>query len=95
MEVFKLDLVVTAYDLTLTGLSLNGDLPVKWHLFIKTNKNLDYHHYSMRRTEMGNKKKFMDKNRLFLIRNCGNRHFKIPTTIFLEIPSRRHVLRPT
>lgn len=53
MEVFKLNLTVTSYDLTLTGLSLNGDLPVKWYLFIRPNKNLDYQHYEMRRTEMG------------------------------------------
>lgn len=53
MEIFKLNLTVTAYDITLTGLSLNGDLPVKWYLFIRPNKNLDWQHYSMRRTEMG------------------------------------------
>lgn len=53
MEVFKLNLTLTHYDITLTGLSLNGDLPIKWHMFIKTYKNLEPEKYDMRRTEMG------------------------------------------
>jgi len=55
MEIFRINLTATSYEIILTAVALNGDLPVKFELNLKTYKNLEYNpkHSGFKRTEMG------------------------------------------
>lgn len=55
MEIFRINLTITSSEIKLTAVSLDGDLPVKFELNLKTYKNMDSNEkYSgFRRTEMG------------------------------------------
>lgn len=53
MEIFRINLTVTSYQMFLDCISLEGDLPVKFQLEITTYKNMDDKRVSWKRTEMG------------------------------------------
>ena len=55
MEVFRINVTGTSYEIMLSGVSLDGDLPVKFELDLKTYKNMETHPGALKwiRTEMG------------------------------------------
>ena len=55
MEVFRINVTITSYQIIMTGISVEGDLPVKFELYLETYKNMDTNpkHSFWVRAEMG------------------------------------------
>lgn len=53
MEIFRINVTVTSYEILLEGVSLEGDLPVKFELNLKTFRNMDPQAYNWQRKELG------------------------------------------
>jgi len=86
MEIFRINVTITNYEIMLTGIALEGDLPVKFELYMRTYKNLvpDSKYTFWSRREMGTIEITIEKSpRPYFWKNLLENMFEDPPNQYL------------
>lgn len=86
MEIFRVNFSVTSYEIRLSAISLEGDLPVKFELYLRTYRNMDgkSKHTYWTRKEMGTIEIQIEKSpRPYFWKNLLENMFEDPPNQYL------------